>query len=374
MKSEKLPKQPPVASSEQLELIHHIIENIPHMIFVKDAEHLRFVLFNRAGEELLGYSREELIGKNDFDFFPHPQAVFFTQKDREIIKSIGVMDIPEEKIMTRLQGERILHTKKMAVRDSQGRPLYLLGISVDVTKQKAQEQKMMVSAKLSTLGQMAGGIAHEINNPLAIVLGFAEEITRTVQSGEMDRKRLGYVAGRIAATAGRIARVVRGLRAVARDMDDDPMEWVPVSRLIEDAVDLCGERFRHHAIRLERSQVTIDLNLYCRPVQISQILLNLLSNAFDAVSGLEDKWVKIEVTENDKKVVIRVSDSGGGVPTQILDRIFDPFFTTKDVGAGTGLGLSISKGLVESNLGTLYYDRTAPNTCFVLEFPKRKRA
>jgi PAS domain S-box-containing protein len=113
-----------------------IVENIPHMIFVKDAAELRFVRFNRAGEELLGYDRSDLLGKNDFDFFPPEQAAFFTAKDREVLDNGTLVDIVDEPVDTAKQGRRFLHTKKIPILDEEGKPLYLLGISEDVTERK----------------------------------------------------------------------------------------------------------------------------------------------------------------------------------------------------------------------------------------------
>jgi PAS domain S-box-containing protein len=124
-----------------------IIENIPNMIFLKDARELRFVRFNRAGEDLLGTFRGDLLGKNDYDFFTKEQADFFTEKDREVLHRKEVMDIPEEPIQTRNKGERILHTKKVPILNENGEPEYLLGISEDITVHKGAEMALRESEK-----------------------------------------------------------------------------------------------------------------------------------------------------------------------------------------------------------------------------------
>jgi len=121
--------------------LNSIIENIPNMIFVKEAKDLRFMRFNRAGEDLLGFSRADLMGKNDYDFFPKEQADFFIEKDRQVLEGGKLVDIPEEPIQTRHHGTRTLHTKKIPVSDAAGKPLFLLGISEDITERKLAETK-----------------------------------------------------------------------------------------------------------------------------------------------------------------------------------------------------------------------------------------
>jgi two-component system sensor histidine kinase/response regulator len=123
--------------------VESILEHIPHMIFVKDARDLRFVRFNRAGENLLGYSRDEMLCKNDYDFFPKGEADFFTSKDRDVLEGRSLVDIPEEPIATKNKGQRILHTKKIPIMDQQGHPRYLLGISEDITEQKREHEKLV---------------------------------------------------------------------------------------------------------------------------------------------------------------------------------------------------------------------------------------
>ena len=142
LKKPRLKDVPKDDVSQSQLFLDSIIENIPDMVFVKDAKDLRFVRFNKAGEELLGFSREDLIGKNDHDFFPTEEAEAFIQKDREVLAQGTLHDIPEEPIHTRLKGTRYLHTKKIPILNKEGTPLYLLGISEDITEKKQVQEKL----------------------------------------------------------------------------------------------------------------------------------------------------------------------------------------------------------------------------------------
>jgi PAS domain S-box-containing protein len=159
--------------------LNAVIEGIPHMIFVKDAKDLRFVKFNKAGEELVGYSRAEMVGKNDYDFFPKELADCFTAKDRHVLRGREVVDIPEEPLQTRHHGQRILHTKKIPIFDAAGQPLYLLGISEDITEQLQAEKKLrQLSSAVEhspasiVITDLAGNIEY-VNPKFTAVTGYA---------------------------------------------------------------------------------------------------------------------------------------------------------------------------------------------------------
>jgi PAS domain S-box-containing protein len=151
--------------------LNAIVENIPSMIFVKDAADLRFVLFNRAGEELLGYSREQLLGKNDYDFFPKREADGFIEKDRAVLAQGVVLDIPREIIHTRLHGERILHTRKITIHDEEGRPAFLLGISRDVTElSRLEDEARKSQARFSGIVSTSSDAIISIDESQSITL------------------------------------------------------------------------------------------------------------------------------------------------------------------------------------------------------------
>jgi C4-dicarboxylate-specific signal transduction histidine kinase len=174
--------------------------------------------------------------------------------------------------------------------------------------------------------------------------------------------------GRIDQTALRIARIVRGLKAFSRESAKDPKEVIKISSVINDALDLCGEKLKYHAIDVRLKELG-DIEIACRPTQISQVLVNLLGNSFDAIQNLNEKWIEIKVEKYGTMLSISVTDSGRGIPADVAQKIMHPFFTTKEVGKGTGLGLSISKGLIEDHGGRFFLDSTSPNTRFVIELP-----
>ena len=173
-------------------------------------------------------------------------------------------------------------------------------------------------------------------------------------------------AAEIDKTVDRIRRIVAALGFFARQVDNDPLRPESVLAIVSDTVELCLHRFQSQEIELRVEEIPADLYVDCRGSQISQVLLNLLANAYDAVAQWPTRVVRIATQVLNGEVLIAVTDSGPGVPAEIAPRIMEPFFTTKDIGKGTGLGLSLSSGIAAAHGGRLTYDRIASETRFVL--------
>ncbi len=242
-------------------------------------------------------------------------------------------------------------------------------------KVRNQESKIIESNKMASLGEMASSIAHEINNPLSIINGKAYQIIRhcSVEKIEDQRIKIEQDANKILTTVERITTIIKGLRQISRDASTDPMKSLDLGLLIEDTLSFCKHRFYNSDVQL-KVQINYHHNLYCRGTEISQVLLNLLNNSFDAVINLPEKWVELKVENVSNWLEISITDSGSGISKEIQNKIFQPFFTTKEVGKGTGLGLSISKGIIESHKGHFFLDETSPHTRFVIRLPLSDQA
>ncbi len=239
----------------------------------------------------------------------------------------------------------------------------------------ALEEQRLISnhtSKLASMGEIAGGIAHEINNPLFIILGTCYNLRSLLKANpQLDSESIVPFVKKINETADRIAKIVAALRSLSREGSRDPFVNVAADRVIDNILALSKERFKEKDIKLTvESELTEGL--FCRQAQIEQILLNLVNNAFDAVENHPQAWVRLELKRSADWIEFRVLDSGNGIDKEIATKIMNPFFTTKDVGRGTGLGLSISLRLARDHGGDLRYDATSKNTCFVLTLPAKK--
>lgn len=226
------------------------------------------------------------------------------------------------------------------------------------------------AARMASLGEMAGGIAHEINNPLSIIRAQAEHMEGMIRrTDQVDVDYVNKSLSRIIKTCDRIGGIVRGLKQLSRDSSSDPYIKTDLISVIEQVHDLCAERLKSYQIDFQLKRPESNIYVECRPVEISQVILNLLNNSFDAVEKMDNAWIKIEVEKKSKEAVIKVVDSGNGIAMSVVAKLAQPFFTTKEVGKGTGLGLSISKRIIEKHQGRFFYDPKAPTTTFVFTLP-----
>jgi PAS domain S-box-containing protein len=341
--------------------------------------HDKKIFFSEAWLSHLGYQAEELPTIDQFFAIVHPEdieqlrASFRDHLDGKTLK------FEMEHRVQRKNGSyvELLGRAKVIERGEFGLPLRVVGTVVDLTglrRMQAQlvtaQKNMIESSKFSALGVMAAGIAHEINNPLAIIHAYTEVLENharlTPEKVEKARKS-------IQRSVERIAKIVKGLRKVARDGEDDPFESVSVQTLTDEILSFSNERLVNKGVEF-KINIEKDAQVWCQPVQISQVLLNLINNSIDAIELQTEKWISLKACRLGTMIVIEFSDSGPGIPGPIQAKIFEPFFTTKQVGKGTGLGLSISRSIIEDHGGKFSLDSSQGHTCFVIEIPSSPAA
>jgi PAS domain S-box-containing protein len=257
--------------------------------------------------------------------------------------------------------------------DNQEYPTHVLCTYTDINDAKVRESNLIYSSKMSALGEMSAGMAHEINNPLTIISGNAALAKRELQK-LLGTNSITPRLERIEETCLRIQKIVNGLKAFS--CQEQNQEKLPhnLVDILNETIDLCSEKFQSHGITFAY-EASGDTNVQCNHIQVAQILINLLSNAHDAAEAQYQKWIHVFIdgTQEDK-VILRVTDSGTGISLNLQKKIMQPFFTTKTIGKGTGLGLSISEGYAKEHKGRLYLDVLSINTSFVLELPRTKIA
>ena len=333
-----------------------IIENIPDMVFVKEARELRFERINRAGEELLGLERSTLIGKNDFDFFPRAQAEFFQTRDREAIRRRVVEDIAEEPIQTK-SGERWLHTKKVPVFDEDGEPKFLLGISDDITEARkttaaikaAKEAAELASQELEAFSY---SVAHDLRAPLRAIDGFSQALQE--DCGEkLDAEGLAYLR-RIRAGAQHMAQLIDGLLGLSRMARAEIVrERVDLTRVAEQSAAKLREAHPEKSVELV---VEPGLETQGDPRLLGAVFDNLLGNAWKFTGKRAHPRVEVGRKTNGEGPVFFVRDNGAGFEQTYAHKLFGAFQRLHGATEfeGTGIGLATVQRIIRRHGGRIW--------------------
>ncbi len=336
----------------QKELLTTLIENMPLAVYAKDVQdNYRFIMWNKEMERMFGLKRNKVLGKNDHDLFDRALADFYRIDDEQVIDSHAIKEMPNATIHT-VFGDRHAYTVKIPIYNSDGKATILFGILEDITNRLDMESQLRQNQKMQAVGQLAAGVAHEVKNPLAIILLAAEGLA--LNKIAVEDPRFQNKLRMIKEAAERANRVVMELLKFSRLSSGDD-EAVDLHQALEGAEFLVKSKAQGKNINFVHEYASDSIMIRGNEVLLQQVFFNFFSNAVDAIEAKGTIKVRTarKKTAAKSNVIIEISDTGKGIPKDILGKIFDPFFTTKEPGMGTGLGLSTAFMIVERYNGTI---------------------
>ncbi len=348
-----------------------IFNNIPNPVFVLDAGTLEVLDCNESVGPVYGYCKEEILGDCFLAFFPEEERLRYDQllKSEKEIKQARYLDSQER--------FRFVHIRLSPSTYPGGD--VLLACVVDITDRLEDELKLIQAGKMATLGEMATGVAHELNQPLAVIKTASNYFLRKTRKKEpIPGEILGTMAEEIDSYVNRASNIINHLRQFGRK-SGIALEPVQVNEVLLQAFDMFSQQLKLREIEVQWSLDESLPEIQAERGMLEQVFINLLLNARDAI---EEKWrssdpppqqpkvITIKSFRRKNQVAVEVGDTGVGIPASVRSKIFEPFYTTKKVGEGTGIGLSISYGIIKDFGGTIRV-RSDPGqgACFSIRFP-----
>jgi PAS domain S-box-containing protein len=349
---------------------HSFFSNIPNPVFVLDTESLTILDCNESVTPVYGYAPGEIIGQPFSNLFVEEERMLYDARIRHA-------DVINQVRHLKKDGAAIFVNIRISPSENSDRQVLLVTTS-DITKRLETEQQLIQASKMATLGEMATGVAHELNQPLSVIKTASSFFIKKLNQNEpIDDTILSAMLGKIDGNVDRATNIINHMRQFARKSDLEQQK-IQLSDVLESAFEIFSQQLKVRGIEVDRDIEPGLPRIKADPSRLEQVFINLLLNARDAI---EEKWSTAPPGDHDKKITIKtrfdgqfvvcmVCDTGIGLPRELTNRVFEPFFTTKEVGKGTGLGLSISYGIVKECGGEI---ETAPNdgqgTCFIVKFP-----
>lgn len=334
--------------------LEHVLENIPIMTFIKESKNLTYVRLNKAIEDTLGFRREEMIGKNDYDIFPKEQADFFVAKDREVLSQGQMREVPQEPVETPDRGRRFLHTRKIPILDANGQATHLVGVSEDITERVLAEKEMSRAkdvAESATRAKSAflASMSHELRTPLNAILSYSE----LLEEESFDRGLSDFVEDlqKIGAAGKHLLSLINNvldLSKIEAGKMELYLETVTVNEIIMSVVSMTGALATKRNNQLEYFCPENAGSITTDATKIRQALFNLLSNAFKFT---ENGVIKLDVQRQSVGgkdwISFSVTDTGIGMSPEQMKNLFNDFSQVFDPSnkayGGTGLGLSLTR-------------------------------
>jgi len=356
---------------EQRQLLQTILDVIPDFVSLQD-RHSVYRSVNKAFCKIVGKSEDEIIGKTDFGLFTRKQAQIYQKEDLEILKTCKPL-IKESKLAGP-KDTKWLHVVKIPVLEADGKVGGILCSGRDITELKQVQDHLSHSQKMEAVGQLTAGIAHEINTPLGIILGYAQLLLEDIPPDSQVHDDLTMIEKHT-----RICRkIVSDLLKFSR-YTESSITLLDLNQLIEETISVVEHIFKLDQVAIIRNYDSDLPSVKGDKDKFKQVFINLLGNAHDAIGTDGAIHIKTALDQKNNEVVIYVGDTGSGIASDQIDRIFDPFYTTKPVDKGTGLGLSVTFGIITDHGGRIKVESPpsvannvfdmAQSTVFIIRFP-----
>lgn len=375
---------------KQTQKYHHLLREESSLRVEAERERKRLQLFIDSAPGVISWFDHRLHYKSVNHFF----TTFFKLKSHDVVgKHLGFQGAQNLFVQTMNEfqnsdANQVTFTYEngrtgqtymsfLQKYDFQGQREYS-AFSIDITELKKkdslierQQLELIQSEKLSSLGRMAGGTAHEINNPLAVIVSQTDYLKALLKLNKADPAAVQKSVDSISNMAGRIKRIIEAMRRLSRTGGLEDMKPYPLNEIMQSVRTMVEAQIVNEKVSFTESHEDPEVMIQCGYVELGQVLINLIVNSIHAIKKLDKQWIRVESRLENGFVLLRVVDSGPGIPARVREKLFEPFFTTKPVGVGTGLGLSVSQNLMTMQKGSLDYDTSySDHTCFVLKIPK----